>query len=64
MKAKAKARRRPATPDLTGREKVIATPPAPQAGVTKWLAYAEAIGVDVPEGSRDDKAAIRALVNK
>lgn len=60
MKRKAKARRRLAME----REAVILAPPAPQAGVAKWLAYAEAVGIDVPEESRDDKAAIRALVNK
>src|SRR3546814_2829052 len=30
-------------------EKVVPTPPAPQAGAPKWLAYAEAIGDEVPE---------------
>lgn len=45
------------------REKVIPTAPAAQAGATKWLAYAEALGIQVPEESREDKAAIRALID-
>lgn len=54
----------PAAPAVEQEEKVTPTPPAPQAGVAKWLAYAEDVGIEVPEESRDDKAAIRALVNK
>lgn len=41
----------------------LPAPPAPQAGVDKWLAYATLIGIDVPEESREDKAAIRSLVD-
>jgi hypothetical protein len=41
----------------------LSAPPAPQAGVDKWLAYATLIGIDVPEESREDKAAIRSLVD-
>jgi hypothetical protein len=37
--------------------------PAPQSGLPKWLEYAEAQGIDVPEDIRDDKAAIRSLVD-
>jgi hypothetical protein len=38
--------------------------PAAQAGVEKWLAYAESIGIQVPAESREDKAAIRTLVEE
>ena len=42
----------------------LPAPPAPQAGAAKWLAYATLIGIDVPEESREDKAALRALVDE
>lgn len=41
-----------------------AVAPAPQAGLDKWLAYADMIGLDIPESARENKAAIRALVEQ
>lgn len=38
--------------------------PDGRASAEKWLAYAESAGVSVPAGSREDKAAIRALVDE
>lgn len=40
----------------------VHAPPAPQAGLDKWLVYAETVGVTVPEEIREDKAAVRALL--
>lgn len=68
MKRLQGATARRAAPDPSGRggTAVGATPtkPAPQAGLGKWLAYAESIGIEVPEESREDKAAIRALIDE
>lgn len=38
--------------------------PDGRAGTEKWLEYAQAQGITVPDGSREDKAAIRTLVEE
>lgn len=38
--------------------------PDGRASAEKWLAYAESVGVTVPAKSREDKAAVRALVEE
>lgn len=62
----ATARRAAPDPSSGGGRQVGATPakPAPQAGLSKWIEYAETAGIDVPDDIREDKAAVRALIDE